>query len=172
MAVIAEVIQEGQLTFTFPRGSMSSKYDEWAHYRNQFNSAFGGTKAVDIVYVDGHISWLIELKDYRQYNRTKTIDIADEVAAKVRDTLVGLVSARLNATDLDEQRMATRLLRSTAIRVVLHLEQPQKKTRLRPTAIDPAAVLLKLKGLVRSIDAHPYVVDQHTLKPNMSWSVV
>lgn len=171
MAVIEEVIQEGRLTFTFPSGAMSSKYDEWAHYRNQFNAAFGGTKAVDIVYVDGHVSWLIELKDYRQYARTKTVDIADEVAAKVRDTLAGLISARLNATDADEQRMATAMLRSTAVRVVLHLEQPRKQTRLRPTAIDPAAVLLKLKGLVRSIDPHPCVVDQRTLKAGMGWSV-
>lgn len=29
-------ITEGKLTFTFPEGWNVSKYDDWAHYRNQF----------------------------------------------------------------------------------------------------------------------------------------
>ena len=102
MAVIERVIQEDRLTFTFPAGALASKYDGWLHYRNQFNGAFGGTKAVDLVYADADTAWLIEVKDYRVNPRTKPIDLADEVALKVRDTLVGLISARLHANDADE----------------------------------------------------------------------
>jgi hypothetical protein len=170
MAVIEQVIQEGRLTFNFPE-ALASKYDEWAHYRRQFNQAFGGTKAVDLVFVDETTGWLIELKDYREHKRTKTIDLADEIAAKVRDTLVGLISAKLNATDTDERKFAKAFLRCSRMRVVLHLEQPEKHSKLRPRAIDPAAVLLKLKGLVKSIDPHPCVVDKYSLKGAMKWTV-
>ena len=37
-------IQEGRLIFTFSTGTEDTKYDEWSFYRNQFNSAFVGTK--------------------------------------------------------------------------------------------------------------------------------
>lgn len=171
MPVIEQIIQEGRLTFNFPNEALASKYDEWAHYRKQFNSAFGGTKAVDLLFVDDNTGWLIELKDYREHSRTKTIDLADEIAAKVRDTLAGLISAKFHASDLDERKLARALLRCSRMRVVLHLEQPEKHSRLRPRAIDPAAVLLKLKGLVKSIDPHPCVVDQKNLKAEMKWKV-
>ena len=46
-------IDEGRLRFLFPDNTVASKYDEWSFYRNQFNSAFGGTKAVDLIHVDG-----------------------------------------------------------------------------------------------------------------------
>lgn len=171
MAVIEQTIQEGLLTFDFPLGALSSKYDEWAHYRRQFNKSFGGTKAVDIVFADNAVGWLIEIKDYRAHSRTKAIDLADEIAAKVRDTLAGLVSANISANDADEKNLASRLLLCTRLRVVLHIEQPATQSKLRPTAIDPAAVLLKLKGRVKSVDPYPCVVDQNSLKNAMSWTV-
>ncbi len=49
-------IDEGRLRFLFPDNTVASKYDEWSFYRNQFNSAFGGTKAVDLIHVDGRHS--------------------------------------------------------------------------------------------------------------------
>lgn len=171
MPVIERVIQEERLTFTFPAGAMASKYDEWAHYRNQFNSAFRGTKAVDVVYAATDTAWLIEVKDYRVNPRTKAIDLADEVALKVRDTLAGLVSARLHANDADEKRVADALLRKRRLRVVLHLETPQYRSRLRPSAIEADKVLQKLKQLIKAVDPHPFVVDQHSIKPGMSWVV-
>lgn len=106
MPVIEQVINEDRLTFTFPAGAMATKYDDWAHYRRQFNSAFGGTKAIDLLYAEDRVGWLVEIKDYRLHVRTKPTDIADEVAHKVRDTLAGLVSAQHHATDTDERRFA------------------------------------------------------------------
>ena len=171
MPVIENPIQEDRLRFTFPMGAQSSKYDAWSHYRNQFNSAFGGTKAVDMVYATADTAWLIEVKDYRVNPRTKAIDLADEVALKVRDTLAGSVSARLHANDPDEKRLADALLRKRHLRVVLHLETPRSFSRLQPKSIETSTVLQKLKQLIRSIDPHPCVVDQYTITPVMSWAV-
>lgn len=171
MAVIEQVIEEKRLTFRFPDQAIASKYDDWAHYRHQFNPAFGGTKAVDILYADEMVGWLIEIKDYRVGCQITAAELADVVALKVRDTLAGLVSAKLHANDPDERRVATAMLRCRTLRVVLHMEQPAKHSKLRPRAIDPTAVLIKLKGLLKAIDPHPCVVDQSTLKAEMKWEV-
>lgn len=171
MPVINSVIQEGSQTFRFSDGVLASKYDDWAHYRNQFGKGFQGAKAVDILCVDGSVAWLIEIKDYRRECRIKPSELADVVANKVCDTLAGLVSAKLNANDSDEKNMAKKALKCKQLRVVLHIEQPNGGSRLRPKAIDPAAVYQKLKSLVRSVDPHPNVVGRHNLKPGMNWTV-
>lgn len=160
-------IIEGQLTFSFTEPN-ATKYDEWSFYRNQFNAVCGGTKAVDLLYLEQQNFWLIEIKDYRQHTRTKTIDLADEIALKVRDTLAGLVAAQVNANEQIERDFAKKALKKKRIRVVLHLEQPIHTSRLFPRAINPAGVKLKLRQKVRAIDTHPLVVDQ---KNKMLWSV-
>lgn len=137
MPVISCAIQEGALTFTFPATGMASKYDECSHYRNQFQQTCGASKAVDIVFVEDGVAWLIEVKDFRQHARLKTIELPEEIAIKVRDTVAGLVSAKCLASDADEKRCARALVRANIIRVVCHLEQPIKHSRLRPRAIEP-----------------------------------
>lgn len=170
--VIADVLTEERLTFSFPTGASASKYDGWTFYRKIFNSAFGGTKAMDLLYVaSSGIGWLIEVKDYRYDRRTKVIDLADEVALKLRDTLAGLMAARMHATETDEKQMAKALLARKELRVVLHLEVPAKHSRYWTQAVEPSKVQQKLKSLVKAIDPHPAVVSQHALKPDMDWSV-
>jgi hypothetical protein len=171
MPVIQDEWIEGALTFTFPQGSLASKYDEWAHYRNQVQSALGGQKAVDIVYASDGMAWLIEVKDFRQDARTKTIGLAEEIAIKVRDTLAGLVSAQCQASDHGERSCARALLDAGSVRVVCHLEQPEKHSRLRPRVIEPDKLQLKLRTLVKWIDPHPLVVDRHSLRAIMTWQV-
>lgn len=171
MPVIQSVWTEGALTFTFVPDAMASKYDDWAHYRNQFQATCHGSKAVDLVLAERHTSWLIEVKDFRLHARTKTIELADEIAIKVRDTLAGLISASLHANDADEKRCARQLLLATQLRVVCHLEQPAKQSRLRPRAIEPDKLELKLRTLIKAIDPHPAVVDRHSLHPAMTWRV-
>ena len=165
------IITEDRLSFHFPAEVQATKYDDWSFYRNQFNAAFGGTKATDLIAIDGDTTWLVEIKDYRQHRRTKPIDLGDEIAIKMRDTLAGLTAAQCNANDIHEKRFARSALKAKKIRVVLHLEQPQKHSKLFPQAIDPVAVIQKMKQRLKAIDAHPKVVDQHSLKPNMSWTV-
>lgn len=170
---IANTLSEGSLTFRFSGSAdCATKYDEWRFYRRQFNSAFGGTKGVDLVFIDDSQTWLIEVKDYRAHRRTKTVDLGEEVAFKVRDTLTGLISAKVNANDADEKRFARKALAKPRFRVVLHLEQPLKTSRLFPRTVDVSKVQLKLKQWLKALDAHPCVVDKNSVKAMMPWSVV
>ena len=43
------VISEGDLEFSFSSADLVEKYDDWSHYRNRYNSACGGAKAVDFI---------------------------------------------------------------------------------------------------------------------------
>lgn len=164
-------IEEGSLLFSFPSDSTASKYDDWSFYRNQFNSMFGGTKAVDLLFVESQIAWLIEIKDYRVNQRTKPTDLGEEIALKVRDTLAGLVAAKCNANDQSEKQLAAEILQCSRVRVVLHLEQPANRSKLFPKAIAPANVKQKLKQLLKAIDAHPLVVDKDSKTPDIRWMV-
>ena len=155
-------VREGDLTFTFPDDCQVGKYDEWSFYRNQFNSIAGGSKAVDILCISGDAAWLIEVKDYRRHPRLKLVEIYNEVAGKVRDTLAGLAAASANANDGDERALARRALQRRRWRIVLHLEQPKVSSRLRPKPFDVTNVGLKLGGKVKAIDAHPIVMDRES----------
>lgn len=167
-------IDEGKLSFLFPDNTLVGKYDDWSFYRNQFNSAFGGTKAIDLIHVDGsNQTWFIEIKDYRSHRRTKVVEMGNEIAFKVRDTLAGLIAAKCYANDSDEKNIAHKVLKTNRIRVVLHLEQPQTSSKLFPRAVDPSNLLLKLKQLLKPVDAHPRVVDKKNLDDwgDMNWTV-
>lgn len=166
-----EPIKEGCLQFSFPDNTIASKYDAWVFY-SKFNSVFGGVKAVDIVHVDSEkTAWLIEIKDYRTNRRTKPSELCDEIALKVRDTLLGLAVARFQAQIVAEKQVAMKVFQARRLRVVLHLEQPQKPNKLFPQVVNPADIKQQLKRLLKAVDAHPSIVDQHTLKPNMLWTV-
>ena len=164
-------ITEGDLTFRFPTGCQASKYDDWSFYRRQFTGIAGGSKAVDILCVEGDTSWLIEIKDHRQQPRQKLIDIADETAIKVRDTLAGLAAAAKVANEADQRELARKALATSRWRVVLHLEQPATGSRLRPKPIDPATLLQKLKKLVKAINARPVVCHRSNTPRSISWIV-
>lgn len=172
MPVINNNIKEGALTFNFPVGSWSTKYDDWSFYINHVQKKIGGSKAVDIVYVEDDVTWLIEVKDYRQRKRHKSITLHDEVALKVRDTLAGLVAAKLNSVDPDEKRLASLALKKNKMRVVLHLEQSPGTSRLFPQAVNPANLLMNLKKSVNCIDLRPRVVSRNSLHADMNWTVV
>ena len=163
-------LEEGGLTFEFANdGSDAARYDAWSFYRNQFQRVCGGAKAVDFLFVQTARTWLIEVKDYRHGPRSKAVDLADEVAAKVRDTLAGLAACRCNANDVDEQRISTRALTTPSLGVVLHLEQPTAPSKLFPRVADPANLTQKLKQLLKPVDPHPRVVDHRD--GSMPWTV-
>jgi hypothetical protein len=164
-------LSEGKLAFSFPDGWLVSKYDEWSHYRNQANSICGSAKAIDFVAIELKLCcWLLEVKDYRAHPRTKVIDLADEVAVKVRDTLAALVGAQHHANDDSEKSQAQKAVRAPSIRVVLHLEQPKQHSKLFPRVIKPADVLQRLKQLLKAIDPHPRVVELNSMG-GIPWQV-
>ncbi len=164
-------VTEGQLTFTFPDHWQASKLDGSSFYRHQFQQICTGTKAVDIVAVDPQVCcWTMEAKDYRRHQRTRAISLAEEVSAKVRDSLAALAAAQVNANDATEKALAGEALRCPRLRVVLHLEQPTKPSRLFPRAIDPANVQLRLRQLVKAVDPHPLVLETAAMH-GVAWTV-
>lgn len=169
---MSTTIAEGALTFTFAADAEASKYDDWSFYRNQFQQGcFTDNKAVDLLCELNRSAWLIEVKDYRAHARTKAVDLADEVAIKVRDTLAGLVAASVGANDPVERAFARRMVRSQRMRVVCHIEQPAKASRLRPRVIEPDKLKLKLRTLLKAIDAHPIVMDRSSAAATLPWVV-
>ncbi|MCT7965447.1 hypothetical protein NG799_03760 [Laspinema sp. D1] len=163
-------IQVDSLTFSFPDSWEVSKYDEWAFYRNQFQKMRPGIQGVDLIAIHGGVIWLIEAKDYRQYPRTKEVELTEEVANKVFCTLAAMLPAKLNASDSSERNFAAQVVRGQRLRVVLHLEQPLKHSILFPRAIDPSKVQLKLRTLIKPIDPHPKVVES-TQMQGLPWTV-
>ncbi|HRP25530.1 hypothetical protein [Thauera sp.] len=169
---MSTTIAEGALTFTFAADAEASKYDDWSFYRNQFQQGcFTDNKAVDLLCELNRSAWLIEVKDYRAHARTKAVDLADEVAIKVRDTLAGLVAASVGANDPVERAFARRMVRAQRMRVVCHIEQPAKASRLRPRVIEPDKLKLKLRTLLKAIDAHPIVMDRSGTAATLPWVV-
>ncbi len=163
-------IAEGALTFTFAPGAEASKYDDWSFYRNQFQKGcFKDNKAVDLLCELNRSAWLIEVKDYRVHPRTKAVDLADEVAIKVRDTLAGLVAASVGANDPVERAFARRMVKAQRMRVVFHIEQPATASRLRPQVIEPDKLKLKLRTLLKAVDAHPIVMNRNANDPALPW---
>lgn len=173
MPNIAKDITEGLLTFKFPHNWQITKYDEWTFYRNQLLKIKDGLKALDILAIDENQTlWLIEVKDYRQNKRTKPIDLADEIALKVLDTLVSLLPAKFStlSNEPSEKEFAKLALQIKEIRIVLHLEQVEKHSKLHKSAIDPAIIKEKLRKKFRAIDPHPLVVDMENMQ-SLKWQV-
>jgi len=166
-------LTEGALAFTFAPGAIADHYDRWSFYRNQFqNGCAQDNKAVDLVCRFRQETWLIEVKDYCTYPRAKVIDLADDIAINARDTLAGLVAARCNANDAKERDRARRLLSARRIRVVLHLEQPNIKSRqhLRGV-IETDKLTPKLRGKLKALDPHPIVASNQQPAPGVPWWV-
>jgi hypothetical protein len=165
-------LEEGNLVFNFPSNvDEVTKYDEWLFYRNQFSKLADGTKAVDFIFLEQDICWLIEVKDYRVNRRTKLIDLADEISIKVKDTIAGLFAAKINANALFEKKFAERANQKSRIRVVLHVEQPLKPSRLFPKIVDEADIKSKLKSKIRAVDPHPIVMNKNSSVACVSWTI-
>ncbi|MEZ4436002.1 MAG: hypothetical protein R3F65_26695 [bacterium] len=159
-----------RLVFQFPDDWQISQYDKWQFYRKQFMTARDGIKAIDLLALSPeHILWLIEVKDYRQHQRTKVIDLTDEMVGKVVDTLAALLPAAVGAINDHERSFARRALACDRLRVVLHLEQPRKTSKLFPRAIDPMDIRQKLRRRLKPIDPHPIVVDRSSTR-RLGWT--
>lgn len=160
------------LHFEFPPSWKIGKYDDWDFYKNRFIRMWNGLKAVDLLAVDPQEKtlWMIEVKDYRLFPRTKAIDLADEVARKVVATLAALLPAKVGAAAAGEKELAAAALAGKKLRVVLHLEQPAKASKLRPRAIDPAILRQNLRRILKPVDAHPIVAEKSRMGA-LEWRV-
>lgn len=140
-------ITEDRLAFDFPVGWLVQKYDKSTFYLRHFQNVCGAAKGVDIVAISpAGCLWFIEIKDYRAGPRQKSLDLVEEIAIKARDSLAGLAAARVRANVESEATFAARAMQFTDIKIILHIEQPTKPTRLHPV-VDVSKLLLKLKQL-------------------------
>lgn len=159
------------LNFEFPDDWIVGRYDDWSFYHNRFKRISNGLKALDLLAVSPcGTAWLIEAKDYRLYQRTKPSSVADEVKQKVLDTLAAILPAKINGDVEHETLVSSRLTEAHTLRVVLHLEQPTKHSKLFPRALDPADVQMQLRQHLKPIDAHPRVVEMANLS-GVPWVV-
>lgn len=156
--------------FGFGAGWHVCRWDDTAFVRNSFCNLGGGSRSCDLVAFedDGDELWLIEVKDYRVHQRTKTLPLHDEVAAKVRDTLAALWAAQVNASG-DEQKFARLAKRRSCIRAVLHLETRQT-SRLMPGTKHAADIKMALKRALKAIDPHPVVSSVGSMG-SVRWTV-
>lgn len=163
-------VAEGGLRFQFPQGWLVEKYDAWS-FVSRLSSACGGMKALDLLALDpGGQLWLIEVKDYRNALRSKDLDLCDEVAMKVRDTLAGLVAASHQAVE-GERGAARRFLGAKRLAVVLHLERAAHKSKLFAEFPETVDLVDKLKQLLKPIDPHPRVVAINRPLSGSPWKV-
>ena len=165
-------VREGALTFQFSEDCEVTKYDEWDFFKNRFQRIKDGTKAVDFLCVEPGVAWLIEVKDYREHERTKPSELSEEIAGKVRDTLSGLAAASANAEKIEEMKIAKRALRRRCWRVVLHLEhQWPTGSKLWPRGFDDAKILQKLRGRLNAVDPNAMVRSQYSAPGEVPWKV-
>jgi hypothetical protein len=165
------IIVVDTLTFDFPAGWTASKYDDWSFYRNRFRRFLNAIKAVDVLAISPDKTlFLIEVKDYRRHRRSKTISLADELAKKVLDTLAAMLPSKINGDVVTEIAVSDQVLKAHGLRVILHLEQPIKHSKLFPRAIDPADVQMKIRQRLKPVDAHPLVVEMAQMR-GLPWTV-
>lgn len=173
---------EGQLSFDFPDAWHVCRLQDTSFYIRHFQgfcgqAGGGGCKEMDFLAYDpvGRVLWLIEVKDYRVEQRTKPIELSDEVALKVRDSLALLRVAPIrdlatsDAGRLQAGDFAQRSGQATTVRVVLHCELPSSPSRLFPGIRDRANLQQKLATTMRSVDPHAVFVDKSSKR--LPWTV-
>lgn len=169
---------EGRLTFEFPDDWQICRPQETSFYRRHFQSFCGGCAEMDLVSYDPNqlILWLIEIKDYSVFPRTKLADLADEVAEKTRDILAMLLVAgvRDNAVShpwrLQVGEFWSRARGLTNIRVVLHCELPASPSKLFPGVKDAANLQTKLRQKLRVADPHALFTNS-AIAHALPWTV-
>jgi len=155
--------QEGRIRFTFPEDWIVFRPGDSAYYKRRFQGFCGGCKEMDFVgWEPNHRTlWLLEVKDYTTDRRIKPSSIFDEVAVKVRDTLALLIAASVNANPDHAGTLAfsKSCLPPESIRVVLHVEQASKPSKLFPAIKGMADAIQLLRSKLRCIDSHALVVS-------------
>lgn len=164
------------LQFDFQSSMAAEKYDQWQHYLKVWQNSNGGKKAVDVVATRIQAIpvtvWLIEAKDFRVMRGPSNIyGLAQDVAEKLADSLLGLEDAAKRAEIPAEKEHAKRAIAAQQRRIVLHLEpHVGPHSALFPSGFG-AGVLQKLKQLVRSVDSNPSVASIAKPASGAPWTV-
>jgi hypothetical protein len=165
-----KAIIENQLTFEFPNNFDVIKYDDSQFFRKNLIKISDKIKAVDIIAVNHSTTYLIEIKDYRHPNtRSKTVDLVDIVIQKVLSTLSALLPMKMNGTS-EEKNIAEKAFSTKRIAVILHLEIPKYKTKIKQSFIKQDNLQIDLKRKIKPIGVYPKVVSKDKMGP-FKWKV-
>ena len=148
------------MQFDFPPDWQVEQYDaQNSFYRRRRFEGIAESKAVDIVAINPSRRelWLIEVKDFRAFPKKDTQDMIGIVIQKVRDTLAGILTAAFY-----ENGFYRTAVNQEQVRVVFHLEQPEKHSKLYPQLIDLANGTIKLRQRIRVIDPHPILCNMES----------
>ncbi len=168
-------IIDNTLTCTFPTNWKIVKCDDWAFYRKQFckvrDEKGNGICSVDLLALTPQKElWLIEVKDYRQHRRRKSIEPWHEFRNKVFDTLAMLLPASCNAVNT-EKIFAAEATQAKTLRIAYVFLQPKKHSKLFPREFELDDICKKLKQYVKAIDAHPIVMDINIKPASLAWTI-
>ena len=165
---------EDLISFDFQNGFFVEKLDAMKFYVDHY-SKIQDEKSVDFVAFNPDKSelWLVEVKDYRNRERKKTVGLIDEIAKKISSSLACLIAMRGNsqyATDA-ERDFAAKAIVQTKLRVVFHLElsEPNQeksnkfKKQSRSFYVDLKTVRDSLRRTLRPID--PDAIVSTVTKP-------
>jgi len=161
------------LCFIFPSDWIVAKFDDWAYYRKHFIRMGDRIKAMDLVALaPDKTLYLIESKDYRHHKRTSSEPLVEVLLGKALGTLGALLPASVHASKRQEREEARAFLEARNIRLVLHLEQPLRKSKLFPQSFDRVNLLDAMKKRLKPLDPHPWVCSG-AIAPGASplWSV-
>ena len=164
-------IDIGGIVFSFQKEWVLTKYDSWVFYKEHFIKLLNGIKAIDLLAFDKNKKelWLVEVKDYRNRIREKTVDLYTEVLKKSFDTLAALLPAKINATIQEEKEYAKLFLTAHKIRIVLYILQAKKPSKLFPQIINLSNSCIKFKEGMRYIDPHALITDGIQYKNKIPW---
>lgn len=166
-------ITEGKLDFIFPAEWKVELYDKSEFYTKCFQG-LAHSKCVDIVAFSPEADslWLIEAKDYRIHPRSKKMDLFDELAAKVRDTLASLYVAQRRSEFIIHE-FAKHAAEKPKLRVAFHLEQPRPDdSETHPPLVDRAHATRKLRSVVKAVDPNPWFCEINNMPPGCPWQVI
>ena len=160
---MSQSFKEGRIKFNFHDTWKVCRPEKSAFYTKHFQKFCGGCKEIDFLLLEpeSQTLWLLEVKDYTTGARRKSLDLLDEIALKARDTLALLLAgaAKDPATNRSIGEFMINVGSPKKIRVILHLEQPNKPSKLFPGAKVQVDFTQKLKQKVGCLDSHPLVVS-------------
>lgn len=162
--------QEGRIRFEFPDEWEVFRPERASYYKNHFQKFAGGCKEMDfILFEPNRTLWLMEVKDYTTDRRVKNQCVFEEVAEKVRDNLALLLagSVRDDPSNAGVRSFMDCCKIPAEIRVVLHLEQPTKPSKMFPGVKMKADAAQMLRTKLRAVDPHARVYS--TASTGMPW---
>jgi len=156
------------MIFEFPDHWEALLYDEPNGFYRRVFKQFADSKSIDIAALgsDGTL-WLIEVKDYRVHRRAKKQSVYDELQKKVRDTLACMFFGAIKKCSFEVRASQCR-----RIKVVLHLEQREKRSKLHQPVNDRRNGTLKLKQAFRQFGLDAILCDQANIPNQCAWRVV